>query len=306
MKDGTFKMIRKAALQVGFPVLLVFIACNAYLAVKHLRKMHRIAALTEESSLIQANIAAVLKDLTDMETGQRGYLLTGDDSYLQPYNEAKARMVSDVAALRSGLSLHTKSAPSLESQLESLAESKQAEMEQTIDLRQKGYRHRAFMRVKTNEGAEYMDEARKILSSLSGTEAGSFARLEQERSASLRSALAEIVIANSLLLVITACLFGLIRYRGQLLEQENARSRQELTLRDLQLEKLMSVLSNQARSQTYAIEAKARLLLENYGGFLPRQGHECAEQIKEASSQMEQLRQELVAHPGSNGAGNAA
>ena len=38
----------------------------------------------------------------------------------------------------------------------------------------------------------------------------------------------------------------------------------------------------------------ARLLLQNYGGFLPRRGHEYAEQIKEASAQMERLRQDLV------------
>jgi hypothetical protein len=84
------------------------------------------------------------------------------------------------------------------------------------------------------------------------------------------------------------------------LEQEAAQSKQELAVRDLQLQKLTSALSNQARSKTYAIEANARLLLENYGGFLPRQGHEYAEQIKEASAQMEQLRQDLVGNPAPN------
>ena len=83
-----------------------------------------------------------------------------------------------------------------------------------------------------------------------------------------------------------------------MLEQETAESKQELAVRDLQLEKLTFALSNQARSKTSAIEANARLLLDNYGGFLPRQGHEYAEQIKEASIQMEQLRQDLVASPG--------
>ena len=83
-----------------------------------------------------------------------------------------------------------------------------------------------------------------------------------------------------------------------MLEQETAESKQALAVRDLQLEKLTFALSNQARSKTSAIEANARLLLDNYGGFLPRQGHEYAEQIKEASIQMEQLRQDLVASPG--------
>jgi hypothetical protein len=118
--------------------------------------------------------------------------------------------------------------------------------------------------------------------------------------------LAEIIVVNSCLLVLTAGLFGLIRYHGQVLEQEAAQSRQELALRDLQLEKLTSTLSNQARSKTSAIEANARLLLENYGGFLPRQGHEYAEQIKEASAEMERLRQDLVGSPGSHSDEKAA
>jgi light-regulated signal transduction histidine kinase (bacteriophytochrome) len=108
------------------------------------------------------------------------------------------------------------------------------------------------------------------------------------------------LIANSCLLVLTACLFGLIRHHWHQLEQEAAQSRQALAVRDLQLDKLTSALSNQARSKTSAIEANARLLLQNYGGFLPRQGHEYAEQIKEAAAQMEQLRQDLVGGPGSN------
>jgi len=85
-----------------------------------------------------------------------------------------------------------------------------------------------------------------------------------------------------------------------LLEREAAESRQALAVRDLQLEKLTSALSNQARSKTSAIETNARLLLQNYGGFLPRQGHEYAERIKEAATQMEQLRQDLVGSPNSD------
>jgi len=299
VKDGTTKMIRKAALQIGVPALLAFMAWNTYLAVNHLKQMQRIATLTLESSMIQADIARVLKDLTDMETGQRGYLLTGAPSYLQPYTDAKGRIESDLAGLRVGLANRAENEQSLESQLESLANSKQAEMERSISLRQQGYRHRAFMLVDSNEGMEYMDRARGLLSSLSAAETGSFARFDRERNAGLRKALVEIIVANSCLLVLAACLFGLIRYHGQVLEQEAAQSRQKLAVRDLQLERLTSVLSNQARSKTSAIEASARLLLENYGGFLPRQGHEYAEQIKEASAEMEQLRQDLVGSPGS-------
>jgi len=67
------------------------------------------------------------------------------------------------------------------------------------------------------------------------------------------------------------------------------------------LEKLTSALTNQARSKTSAIEVNARLLLQNYGGFYQSKGHEYAEQIKEASREMEQLRQDLVGAPCGNG-----
>jgi hypothetical protein len=215
---------------------------------------------------------------------------------LQPYADAKGRIETDIANLRVGLANRAERERSLESQLESLAKSKQAEMERSIGLRERGYRRRAFMLVDSNEGMDYMDRARRLLSSLSLAETSS-ARLDRERKDSLRKALAETIIANSCLLLLTICLFGLMRYHGQVLEQEAAQSKQELAVRDLQLDKLNFVLSNQARSKTWSIEANARLLLENYGGFLPRQGHKYAEQIKEASAQMEQLRQDLVGSP---------
>jgi CHASE3 domain sensor protein len=300
-KDGTInKMIRKVVLQVGVPALLAFMAVNAYLAINHLKQMQKIAALTLESSIIQTDISGVLRDLTDMETGQRGYLLTADASYLQPYTSAKNRIGADFVGLRAGLANRQEHERSLESQLESLASSKQAEMERTIDLRQQGYRHRAFMLVDSNEGMEYMDRARGLLSSLSLAESSRFAGLDNERNADLRKALVGTIVANLCLLALTAGLFGLVRYHGQLLEQEAVKSGQTLAVRDLQLKKLTSALSNQARSKTSAIETNARLLLQNYGGFLPRQGHEYAERIKEAAAQMEQLRQDLVGNPNSD------
>jgi light-regulated signal transduction histidine kinase (bacteriophytochrome) len=94
-------------------------------------------------------------------------------------------------------------------------------------------------------------------------------------------------------------LVAFIRRQSQTREREVAEIRQELAQRDLQLAKLTSILSNQARSKTSAMEENARLLLQEYGGFLPRQGHECAEQIMEASLQMERLRLDLVGGSGS-------
>jgi CHASE3 domain sensor protein len=299
-------MIRKAVLQIGACAVLAFIAWNAFLAVNQLKQMQKTAALTLESSMIQANISSLLKDLTDMETGQRGYLLTADPQYLEPYNDGKSRIETDLARLRRSLTNRPDKEQSLASQLQSLANSKQAEMERSVSLRQRGFRLRAFRLVDSNEGMKYMDEVRGILSSLSAAETSRFESQEKENATILKKTLAKTITTNSWLLVLTACLFALVRYHGRRLEEEATKSRQGLAVRDSRLEKLTFALSNQARSNTSAIESNASLLLQNYGGFLPRQGHEYAEQIKEASIQMERLRQDLVACNGANGEVKAA
>ena len=299
-------MIRKAALQIGVPALLALISWNAYLAVTHLKRVEKSAALTLESSALQAALSGLLKDVTDMESGQRGYLLTGDAAYLQPYTDAKSRIEMDFANLRTGLSNRTQRERLQESELESLAKSKQAEMERSISLRQQGYRLRSFKLIDTDEGKGYMDEIRRIASSLSSSESSNFARLKGERTAALKRAFSATIISNSVLLVLAVCAFGLIRHHGRLLREETSRSRNELVVRNLQLEKLTAALSGQARSNMVALNMNSRLLLENYGGFLPRQGHAYAEQMKEAAAEMERLRQDLVGSPSSNGNGRAA
>jgi hypothetical protein len=298
--------MRKAALRIGVPVLLAFIACNAYLAVNHLRRIQTIAGLTLESSTIKAEISGVLKDATDMETGQRGYLLTGNEDYLQPYNDAKGGIEIDLASLRAGLSNRPQREQLQVSQLESLLQSKQTEMDRSVSLRQHGYRRRSFNLVDTNEGKGYMDEIRRIASSLSSTETTNFARLNGEKTDALRRVLKLTLLTNSVLLVLATSLFGLMRRHVRRLGEEAAQSRNELAARDLQLKKLTAALSGQARSNITAINMNSRLLLENYGGFLPRQGHEYAEQMKQAAAEMERLRQDLVGSSPSNGNGRAA
>jgi len=287
-------MIRKITLQIGIPTLLLLITCNAYLAVNHMRQTQKMTALILESSAIQTEISGVLRDLIDMETSQRGYLLTGDTTYLQPYTEAKGKIEADFVGLRVRLSKRMPHQQSLESQLESLAASKQSEMERSINLRQRGYRYRSFKLVSTNEGKDYMDDIRRIVSSLSSVESSNLATFDRERSVALKRVVSVTVIANAAAFVLAACLFWLIRYHGRMLERETSQSRRELALRDMQLEKLTTALSGQARFEIIAINTTSRLLLENYGGFLPRQGHEYAEQMNEAAIQIERIRQDLV------------
>jgi CHASE3 domain sensor protein len=88
---------------------------------------------------------------------------------------------------------------SLESQLESLAKVEQVEMERTIDLRQRGYRHRSFMLVNTDEGKGYMDGFRSVAASLSSAESKNFIGFDRENAAALKKIFSRTIVANGLL-----------------------------------------------------------------------------------------------------------
>jgi CHASE3 domain sensor protein len=49
---------------------------------------------------VRANLAEVLSLLTDAETGQRGYMLTADPAYLEPYAQARTAIIGSIAASR--------------------------------------------------------------------------------------------------------------------------------------------------------------------------------------------------------------
>jgi CHASE3 domain sensor protein len=256
--------------------------------------MHTASTVTLESSAIQADLSAILKDLTDMETGERGYLLTDDPAYLQPYTDSKTKIGSDFTGLRAKFATRTQEQQSLEAKLESLAQSKQAEMEHAIDLRRRGFRLRSFKLVATNEGKGYMDEIRRLAASLSSAENSNFVSLENERNIAFHRALRVTLLSSCGLFVLAACLVGLTRRHVRLLAMEAAQSREDLALREVRLEQMTFALSGEARSNIAAINTTSELLLEKYGDFLPRQGQQYAEQMKDAAVQIERLRRDLV------------
>ena len=49
---------------------------------------------------VRQQLELFLSDLSDAETGQRGFLLTGLESFLEPYNPALTLLPGDLATLR--------------------------------------------------------------------------------------------------------------------------------------------------------------------------------------------------------------
>src|SRR6516162_3839325 len=74
----------------AFALALVVLAVNAWVSYHNMRQMADNEEWVEHTHQDRAALDGVLVAMTDAETGQRGYLLTGDPETLAPYHAARA------------------------------------------------------------------------------------------------------------------------------------------------------------------------------------------------------------------------
>lgn len=78
-------------------VLMMALAWISYSSIGELRSTSHWVSHTHE---VLGQLERVSSELKDAETGQRGYLITGEDRYLEPYNSARTSAEEAVANLR--------------------------------------------------------------------------------------------------------------------------------------------------------------------------------------------------------------
>ena len=147
----------------------------------------------------------LLSTLNDAETGQRGYLLSGSDEYLAPYEEALREVegrINTVVARNQGDTL----AESQLQMLRDLVAAKLAEIARTIKLNRLGQREAALALVRTNQGMETMTRIRAFIDERVLVEQANVERLlKSERAAlraTVRSSIAVSVLAIALMIVL--------------------------------------------------------------------------------------------------------
>jgi signal transduction histidine kinase len=131
----------------------------------------------------ERQLVGMLAILADAETGQRGYLLTGDVAYLDPYRSAVGRFDTQLDMLRSLLAANPVQVRALEG-FQSGARAKLDELGLTIGRYRVGSRDEALALVRTGAGKSYMDQAREIIGRMIATED----RTQSELRARLESA----------------------------------------------------------------------------------------------------------------------
>ena len=150
--------------KVALILPLVVLAVAALIALNELG--YRRSTTAAESMFAEqekrGTLYRLLQQVLDAETGQRGYLLTGDDQYLIPYREASAKINVTLDTLRAGYH-DDKEQLARFAELSRVISRKLAELEVTIKIRAVGGDSENWMQViRTDLGRDYMNAARYI------------------------------------------------------------------------------------------------------------------------------------------------
>ncbi|MEN5051242.1 response regulator [Brevundimonas naejangsanensis] len=205
---------------VGLALVLAFFLATGILAWRNVEVLRTNNQQIIHTHEVIVAVEDILSAAQDAETGQRGYLLTGDIRYLQPYEAATGdlnRRLGDLAHL-------TRDNPSQQAHLEELRrllDAKMTELDATLQTRQAEGMQAALARMGTDEGKRVMDSIRARIGLMRVEEQRVRAQRITSMDAAYRTALGSGLLSGLLGAVLTIVIFNLIRHSAR------ARARQE-------------------------------------------------------------------------------
>ena len=167
---------QKIAIALASAVLTLLVGVAALAVVIRLRGA--IAAVDHTNAVIR-NLDGALGAMIDAETGQRGYIITGDSSYLGPYRDGRVAVDSYFVALRQLVAGDPHQRASLDT-LQELAEAKVHELDQSVALRSVNA-SAALAHVRSGVGKALMDSARTVANHMTETERHRLAERDEAR-----------------------------------------------------------------------------------------------------------------------------
>ena len=127
--------------------------------VGHMRSQDAVEQLAQGLTT-RSDVNKLLQSMLDAETGQRGYLLTGNETYLEPYDKAVATVQTNLDSLR----MRFMDAPADMQEFALLSRQisrKLAEMELSLRLRRQGNEDAWKFILNTDVGKEHMEAIRQ-------------------------------------------------------------------------------------------------------------------------------------------------
>lgn len=266
LKDHSWHWLRKSrsmAISLPFALLaaLLLIGINE---VGHKRSQDAVQAMSHGQQTRNA-ANRLLQSMLDAETGQRGYLLTGNEGYLEPYDKAVITVQTNLEELHTQY-LHSTEDLQQFALLARAVSRKLAEMELSLRLRRQGNEDAWKFILFTDVGREHMDSIRQLAHALIER---SSRKIQEHQSQIVQS------LMLSRIGIATVTAIGLLAFYMYL---RQARTLQQISQREQDvLEHERERLEGLVRDRTASLSELASHLQqvrEDERGFLARELHD--------------------------------
>lgn len=242
-------------------VALSTLVCVSVLSELHFLLTMKTEAWVEHSHFVLEKNDEVLTLIKDAETGQRGYILTNDERYLQPYRIAIARTDRAIKQLRQ-LTLDNPQQQRRLDALEPLVVALLADLKQTIILRRKGIAA-ALQVIKNNRGHYLMEEIRKLSGEIATAENQLLSKRKQQAQATAQTL--HILIVLSSIIGVVFLILSSIKLNRELQNRQSAQAERKQALEDLEVKRnLLEAVIEQLPSGVVVAEVPSgKLILAN-------------------------------------------
>jgi signal transduction histidine kinase len=211
----------------GFGTALAILLCVGILSYSSLIRDDEDRAWVLHTHTVLSTLDGVLQDLIDAETGERGFIVAGEEIYLQPYRESAERIqrhLRDLGEL-------TRDNPAQQRALERLkpaVEAKLKELQEQIQMRRQSPAAATEI-IRAGVGKQTMDQLRLQISQMKKVEEG----LREERMAAADASSRR---TRWLILVGTGLALFFLAFAAVVVRQEmNQRKHAESVVRELNL-----------------------------------------------------------------------
>jgi signal transduction histidine kinase len=211
----------------GVLTLILLLAASFWLVARTQSASDDVLQSREKLGALSNLLATVL----NAETGQRGYLLTSEPRYLEPFQAASRNVTERVAAVDLAFRDDASAKPALD-QIHAAIDEKLSELAQTVELKKNGKAAEALSLVNGDRGKALMDQIRALVGKMTGgIDKEMHAAVEQQRTT---ASLARQVAMGAVLVILLAALGAvgtIVKYTRELVS-----ARQELETMNAGLE----------------------------------------------------------------------
>lgn len=225
----------KRNLIIGYGLSLLLLLGSSIASYISIQRLLESQQLVDHTSLVIRKMENAISILKDAETGQRGYLLSNDEQFLQPYNGAKDRLNEELKSLLDLTADNSEQQSNLH-KLTELVEGRMNILQSLIDQKRKGLE---YSMEDLRSGKIFMDRCRQLVNEMENKETVLLSnRVKQSNAFAQRTPLF-IIVASLLSLLVT--IISLIRLNADYNQRKQLQ--ESLQEKDREIDERINIIS---------------------------------------------------------------